>query len=191
LSGLSDVDREAAERVVAHVGAAQVLALDGKVQRLRDLWREAPSVTSFVRHFGCLFCHQMVNDLIVHIPQLVDRGARIVIIGNGTLEQARHFFSERRLPRSGVDVVTDPRRESYAAAGLERGLFKTFNSRSANAYGGARSEGHRVTGLYGDLTQLGGLFVLRPPATLIYSHRSRFAGDHPDMKDVLRHVQVT
>lgn len=188
MSELGDVDREAAERVVAHLGAAQVLALDGKVQRLRDLWRGAPAVTTFVRHFGCLFCHQMVSDLILHIPQIIDRGARIVIIGNGTLEQARHFFSERRLPRSGVDVVTDPRRESYTAASLERGLFKTFNSSSANAYGAARSQGHRVTGLYGDLTQLGGLFVIKPPATLVYSHRSRFAGDHPDMTEVLKHV---
>ena len=188
MSELGDLDRETADRAVAHVGAAQVLALDGKVQRLRELWRDMPSVTTFVRHFGCLFCHQMVNDLILHIPRIIDRGARIVIIGNGTLEQARHFFSERRLPRSGVDVVTDPRRESYAAAGLERGLFKTFNPSSANAYGGARSQGHRVTGLYGDLTQLGGLFVIKPPATLVYSHRSRFAGDHPDMTNVLKHV---
>jgi hypothetical protein len=130
----------------------------------------------------------MVNDLIVTIPRIVERGARIVIIGNGTLEQARHFFSERRLPRSGVDVVTDPRRESFNAAGLERGLLKTFNSSSAAAYGAARARGHRVTGLLGDLTQLGGLFVIKPPATLVYSHRSRFAGDHPDMDDVLKHV---
>jgi peroxiredoxin len=170
------------------MAAAQVLALDGRVNRLRDLWGQAPNVTTFVRHFGCLFCHQMVNDLVVYIPRLVERGARVVIIGNGTLEQARHFFSERRLPRAGVDVVTDPRRESYAAAGLERGMLRTFNARSAAAYGAARGQGHRVTGLLGDLTQLGGLFVIQPPATLVYAHRSRFAGDHPDMTQVLRHV---
>ncbi|HVW90300.1 MAG TPA: peroxiredoxin-like family protein [Gaiellaceae bacterium] len=188
MSEFSGLDREAAERIVAQVAAAQVLALDGRVHRLRDLWRGVPNVTTFVRHFGCLFCHQMVNELVTRIPEIVGRGARVVIIGNGTLEQARHFFSERKLPRSGVDVVTDPRRESYAAAGLERGLFRTFNGSSATAYRAARARGHRVTGLFGDLTQLGGLFVIQPPATLVYAHRSRFAGDHPDMTDVLRHV---
>jgi hypothetical protein len=188
VSGFGDVDRQAAGRAIAQLAAAQVLALDGRVYRMRDLWRDTPSVTTFVRHFGCLFCHQMVNDLILYIPRIVERHARIVIVGNGTLEQARHFFSERRLPRGGVDVVTDPRRESYGAAGLGRGLLKTFNRSSATAYGAARSHGHRVTGLFGDLTQLGGLFVIKPPATLAYAHRSRFAGDHPDMDDVLRHV---
>jgi peroxiredoxin len=188
VSEFSGLDRDAAERIVTQVAATQVLALDGKVHRLRNLWGSVPSVTTFVRHFGCLFCHQMVADLVTRVPEILDRGARVVIIGNGTLEQARHFFSERKLPRSGVDVVTDPRRESFAAAGLERGIFRTFNGRAVTAYGAARAHGHRVTGLFGDLTQLGGLFVIRPPATLVYAHRSRFAGDHPEMTDVLRHI---
>ncbi|HEX3598286.1 MAG TPA: peroxiredoxin-like family protein [Polyangiaceae bacterium] len=175
---------------MTQVAVAQVLALDGKVHRLRDLWRESTTVTTFVRHFGCLFCHQMVSDLVTYIPSIVARGARVVIIGNGTLEQARHFFSEKKLPRSGVDVVTDPRRESYKAAELERGIARTFlNSGSIAAYRTTRSQGHKVTGLFGDLTQLGGLFVIRPPVSLLYAHKSRFAGDHPDMEKVLLHLR--
>jgi len=171
---------------VAQVAVAQVQGIDGKTHRLRDLWRDTTSVTTFVRHFGCLFCHQMVSDLVEYVPGILERGARIVIIGNGTLEQARHFFSVKKLPRDGVDVVTDPRRESYTAAGLERGIARTFlNAGSVAAYGAAKTQGHKVTGLFGDLTQLGGLLVVRPPATLLYAHKSRFAGDHPDMLKVL------
>jgi len=174
------------DRLVAQVAVAPVQGLDGKTHRLRELWRDKTSVTTFVRHFGCLFCHQMVGDLVQHLPGIIERGARVVIIGNGTLEQARHFFSVKKLPRDGVDVVTDPRRESYAAAGLERGMVRTFlNPGSFTAYGAAKSLGHRVTGLFGDLTQLGGLLVVRPPATLLYAHKSRFAGDHPDMHKVI------
>jgi hypothetical protein len=179
-----------ADRTVTQVAVAHVLTLDGKVHRLRDLWRDTTTVTTFVRHFGCLFCHQMVSDLVTFIPDIVQRGARVVIIGNGTLEQARHFFLEKKLPRSGVDVVTDPRRESYAAAGLERGVSRTFlNAGSVVAYGAARLHGHKGTGLFGDLTQLGGLFVIKPPASLIYAHKSRFAGDHPDMAKVLSYLR--
>ncbi len=178
-----------AERIVTQVAIAQVLALDGKTHRLRDLWGSTITVTTFVRHFGCLFCHQMVSDLVTYIPRIIERDARVVIIGNGTLEQARHFFSEKKLPRAGVDVVTDPRRESFAAAGLERGVARTFlNAGSVTAYGAAKAQGHRVTGLFGDLTQLGGLFVVKPPASLVYAHRSRFAGDHPDMEKVMQHL---
>lgn len=174
------------DRLVAQVAVAQVQGIDGKTHRLRDLWRDTISVTTFVRHFGCLFCHQMVSDLVVYLPRILAQGARVVIVGNGTLEQARHFFSVKKLPRDGVDVVTDPRRESYAAAGLERGFARTFlNGGSVTAYGAAKSQGHKVTGLFGDLTQLGGLLIVRPPGTLLYAHKSRFAGDHPDMVKVL------
>jgi hypothetical protein len=188
-SEFSAADAEQAERVIAHLAAAPVLALDGKTHRLRDLWSGAATVNTFVRHFGCLFCHQMVSDLVTYIPSIVGRGGHVVIIGNGTLEQARHFFSEKKLPRSGVDVVTDPRRESYAAAGLERGIARTFlNTGAIAAYGAARKQGHAVTGLFGDLTQLGGLFVVKPPASLLFAHKSRFAGDHPDMTQVLSYL---
>jgi hypothetical protein len=174
------------DRLVAQVAVAPVLGLDGKTHRLRELWRDATSVTTFIRHFGCLFCHQMVGDLVEHLPRILERGARVVIIGNGTLEQARHFFSVKKLPRDGVEVVTDPRRESYAAAGLERGITRTLlNMGSVAAYGAAKSQGHKITGLFGDLTQLGGLLVVQPPATLLYAHKSRYAGDHPDMLKVI------
>jgi hypothetical protein len=53
------------------------------------------------------------------------------------------------------------------------------------AFGGAKAQGHRITGLFGDLTQLGGLLVVKPPASLAYFHKSRFAGDHPDMTAVV------
>jgi hypothetical protein len=175
-----------AGRVVAQIAAASVLGLDGKTHRLRELWRGGTALTTFIRHYGCLFCHQMVSELVTSVPRILESGARIVIVGNGTLEQARHFFSVKHLPRDGVDVVTDPRRESYDAAGLERGFVRTFlHPGAAGAYKSARSQGHRVTGLLGDLTQLGGLFIVKPPGVLVFAHKSRYAGDHPDMKEVL------
>jgi len=182
-------DRDDADRVVAQIAAAAVLGIDGKTHRLRELWGQGVSVTTFIRHFGCLFCHQMVSDLVAAVPRILERGARVVIVGNGTLEQARHFFSVKQLPREGVDVVTDPRRESYAAAGLERGYARTFlHPGAASAYKTARAQGHRITGLLGDLTQLGGLFIVKPPGVLVYAHKSRYAGDHPDMGEVLTNL---
>jgi peroxiredoxin len=174
------------EHLVAHLAAVQVSGLDGRAVRIREFWRRATTVTSFVRHFGCLFCHQMVHDLVIAVPTILDRGAQVLIVGNGSVEQARRFFSSKKLPRDGVAVVTDPERESYRAAGLERGYARTFLHPGAQrAFGAARGQGHRVTGLFGDLTQLGGLLVVKPPASLAYFHKSRFAGDHPDMSEVV------
>ncbi|HVU05704.1 MAG TPA: peroxiredoxin-like family protein [Polyangiaceae bacterium] len=183
-----DQDTLATDRLVAQIAAAPVVTLEGTTTRIRELWKSAPTVTSFVRHFGCLFCHQMVEDLVASVPAVLARGARVVIVGNGSLEQARRFFAEKRLPREGVHVVTDPDRGAYKAAGFERGLLKTFNRDSVKAYGHAQKQGFRITGLFGDLTQLGGVLVVKPPASMVYFHKSRHAGDHPRMAEVIRAI---
>jgi len=172
--------------VVAHLAAARVVGIDGGVVRIREFWRTKTTVTSFVRHFGCLFCDQMVHDLVQTVPEILARGAQVLIVGNGTVEQARRFFSSKKLPRDGVAVVTDPDRESYKVAGFDRGYARTFlHPGASKAFGAAKSQGHRIMGLFGDLTQLGGLLVVKPPATLAYLHKSRFAGDPPDMAEVV------
>jgi peroxiredoxin len=189
MSDATDVELVAQDKLVAQLAASPVFTLDGNAARIRELWQGRPSVTSFVRHFGCLFCHQMVQALVDTVPDIVARGARVVIVGNGSIDQARHFFSLKGLPREGVAVVTDPERESYKAMGFERGLGRTFLHPGARrAFGGARAQGHRITGLFGDLTQLGGLLVVKPPAQLVYLHRSKFAGDHPKMDEVIRAI---
>src|SRR5258706_16354860 len=49
---------------------------------------------------------------------------------------------------------------------------------AASAYKTARAQGHRVPGLLGDLTQLGGLFIVKPPRVVLSRQQSRYAGDH-------------
>ncbi len=186
MSGSLENEPVERDRLVAHLAAAPVIDLDGHQHRIREFWQRRTTVTSFVRHFGCLFCHQMVADLVGSVPFILERGAQVLIVGNGSVEQARRFFTSKKLPRDGVDVVTDPDRESYKAAGFERGYARTFlHPGASKAYGAAKAQGHRITGLFGDLTQLGGLLVVKPPAALAYLHRSRFAGDHPNMTEVL------
>jgi hypothetical protein len=178
------------EQIAARIAVARVLTLDGETVRLRELWRDSVSVTGFLRHFGCLFCHQMVEDLVTAVPEIISRGAKAILIGNGSIEQAQRFFASKGLPREGVVLATDPERESFRIAGFERGYTRTFlNPTSIRGFAQARKEGHRITGLFGDLTQLGGVLVTRPPALLVYLHRSKFAGDHPEMAEVLRAVE--
>ncbi|HEX4341502.1 MAG TPA: peroxiredoxin-like family protein [Polyangiaceae bacterium] len=174
------------QRLINELAATSVMNIEGARIRIRDLWGTRRSVTTFVRHFGCLFCHQMVHELTANVPKILARGACVVIVGNGTVEQARYFFSMKKLPREGVSVVTDPERNSYRAAGLERGVVRAVASVGfARAYSGARAQGFRNKGIFGDFSQLGGVLVVEPPASLLFHQKSKFAGDHPNMNDVL------
>jgi len=182
----ADLDVVERDRMVASVAAATVVDLEGRRLRLRELWGGGVVVTTFLRQFGCLFCHRAIADTIAVLPQILARGAHLVIVGNGSIEQAQRFYADKDLPRDGCTVVTDPARETYRAAEMRRGYVRTFfNAGSVREYRAARAEGHRITGLFGDLTQLGGVMVTRPPAQLAFLHRSQFAGDHADPQRIL------
>lgn len=173
-------------RLLARVGGSTVLLASGETTRLRDLWAGQPTVVAFVRQFGCLFCHELVSALAGNAERIRARRARLVIVGNGSIEQAQRFFAEKGLPVAGVVVATDPSRESFRAAELERGVVKTFfNAGSRDAYARARRGGFAITGVAGDTFQLGGILVVHPGSRLTYRHASKFAGDHASIDDVI------
>ena len=185
-----DLDLVDQDRLVAGVAAATVLTLDSRRVRLREIWGDDVVVTIFLRQFGCLFCHRAIAEIVAIVPEVIAAGARLVFVGNGSVNQAQRFYAEKKLPREGCTVVTDPERDSFRAAELRRGFARTFlNAGSVRAYRDARADGHRITGLFGDLTQLGGLMVTRPPARLVMLHRSQYAGDHADPSAVLASVR--
>ncbi|MCA9574265.1 MAG: AhpC/TSA family protein [Sandaracinaceae bacterium] len=173
----------------AALAAARCLDLDGNPVRLRDVFDDRPTVVTLVRQFGCLFCHELVAELIEGADAITRAGGHQVIVGSGSVNQARKFAEHKGLPRPDVTLLTDPERASYDAALVRRSWIATFLHPSAwSAYARARHDGHAITGSFGDVPQLGGIFVVRPPATLVFEHRSRFAGDNPSLDEVVAAV---
>lgn len=177
------------EQFVASLAAQRVLARDGSVVRLRQVWGTRTAVQVFLRHFGCLFCHQMVAEVLEASQRIVAEGGHVVLVGCGNVEQGLKFAREKGIPREGVELYCDPGRETYDAASLDRSYMKTFlNTGARKAYVSARREGFANAKVAGDVAQLGGVAVITAPAHLHYLHRSRFAGDHPDVDDILAAV---
>lgn len=174
---------------VQALAAAKCLDLDGRSVRLREAFAEKPTVLALVRHFGCLFCHELVSELITESDRIARAGGHVVVVGPGSLEQAKKFAKHRGLPREGVSLYADPERASFEGAQLPRSWVLTFLHPGAwDAYGRATQKGHAISGAHGDVPQLGGVFVVRPPAELTFEHRSRFAGDHPTIEAIVDQV---
>ena len=105
-----------------------------------------------------------------------------MVIGNG----AQHFAAAFR-EDMGLDcpLLVDPELRAYRAAGLRRGRVELLSPRlPLNAMRALRA-GYRQTSVQGDPWQLGGVFVIRPDATLAYRHASREAGDHAPIEAIL------
>ncbi len=110
------------------------------------------------------------------------RGAEIVVVGNGSIAQARDFREAE-----GVDfaLYVDPGLAAYRAAGLRRGLFTALNVRTVRAALRARRAGFRQTAVAGDAWQQGGTFVVARGGRVVFAHASETAGEHATPAAVL------
>ena len=161
---------------------ATVLDEEKKVVRLGDLWAKQPTVLTFVRHFGCIFCREHVIELQKEIDQVHRLGAEIVVIGNG----APHFIHGfRELTGFGGPIYTDPSRKSYDLANMKRGWSTFLNPRAVTNLARAFVGGARQGSVQGDPTQQGGTLVVAPSGRVLFHHVSETAGDHPKLAKLL------
>lgn len=168
--------------VATKLAGIDLLDPSGKKVRLGDMWGEKPVVLAFIRHFGCLFCREQVADLRGELKQIHDRGAELVVVGNGRPEQARDFKEKQKIT---FPLLTDPALEAYRAAGLRRGLISSLGPRSMLHGLRALSSGNVQTSVKGDPWQQGGVFVITPAGKVLFTQRSKEAGDHADTADIL------
>jgi peroxiredoxin len=163
-----------------------VLDQDGRAVRLGSVWETRPIVLVFVRHFACLFCRQQVAQLRASIDRIHDLGAELVVIGNGTPEQARTFREEQRLD---TPLYTDPERNAYRALEMRHGRKTVTHPRVMLHAIKALLQGFRQTSVAGDPLQQGGVLVIEPGGVERYRYISREAGDHPSPDAILASLQ--
>lgn len=128
---------------------------------------------------------------MAQLRQFKDRfdaiGARVVLVGMGTVEQTADFVRQLEVP---FPMACDPRRRAYAAFALKRMPPLGFLS-PALAFKGlaAVSRGHGMGFPKGDVRQLGGLFVIDSQGTIIHRHEARDPSDHPEPAAILTLLQ--
>jgi len=116
-----------------------------------------------------------VVQLHRRIDDIRATGAELYVIGNGSPS-----FMDGFREATGWDgpLYTDPSLEVYTAAGLKRGVLRTFSARSTVKALGALREGFRQGRTHGDPWQQGGVLVVAPSGDVLWSHASERAGDN-------------
>ena len=79
---------------------------------LLELVDESPLLLIFLRHFGCSFCRQTLDEVSKLRSQIEAKGIRPVFVHLGTPERAKPYFDYYHL--SDIERVSDPPASLYA-----------------------------------------------------------------------------
>jgi AhpC/TSA antioxidant enzyme len=129
-----------------------------------------------------MHCREHVVQLHHRIDDLKATGAEIVVIGNGSPSFIDGFREETgwRGP-----IYVDPSLEVYKAAGLKRGVLRTFSPAAALRSIGTLSRGVRQGRTQGDPWQQGGVLVISRSGDVLWSHASAGPGDNASAEQIL------
>jgi peroxiredoxin len=148
---------------------------------LLELLDESPLLLIFLRHFGCSFCRQTLDDVSRIREQIEARGIRPVFVHLGTPERAKPYFDYYHL--SDVERVSDPEASLYARPVFALPRKNVFSQLlvlevwKAWLLGAVRKYG--VGMLKEDADQMPGIFYLRQRA-IVRAYRYKTIADQPD-----------
>ncbi len=117
-----------------------------------------------------------------------EAGARLMVIGQGTPEQAGHFRESQGVE---LELLVDPERRAYKAAGAKKATFSELLGPRVVARGIRRSlaSGVRQGRTVGHPAQLGGVMLVMPDGSVPYVHLADDASDNPPNEEVLAAVR--
>jgi peroxiredoxin len=146
---------------------------------VEGLSRTQPVLLVFLRHAGCMFCREALEDLGRHRRTIEASGAAIVLVHMGEPQFGRAFFQKYGL--SGIPQISAPDCSLYRAFGLHRTSFLfTLNPKIwARAFQAGVLEGHGVGRFVGDILQMPGIFLIFH-GQVLRSYRHQSPADRPD-----------
>jgi peroxiredoxin len=148
-----------------------------------------PVMLIFLRHFGCTFCREGLDEISKKRSEIEAAGTKIVFVHMTENKIAEKYFTEYNLPN--VTHISDPECEFYLAFGLVKGNFsqlfgfqnwaKAFNTGLVKGYGWANQ--------IGDGFQMPGVFVLQD-GEIKSSFIHKFASDQPDYSELSKCCEI-
>lgn len=130
-------------------------------QSLLKLSFEQPVMLVFLRHFGCTFCREALDDLSRQREDLAALGSRLVLVHMSDNPTAEKYFHRYRL--NNIDHISDPECKFYAAFNLAKGsLTQLFGLRSwIRGFEAGVLDGHGIGWQIGDGFQMPGIFIIQ------------------------------
>jgi peroxiredoxin len=147
-------------------------------ETLGELTAGRPVLLVFLRHFGCTFCREAVDEISKKRGALEAAGTRIAFVHLGTEEKANAFFTPYGL--QDAPRFADPEGKLYEAFGLARAEWRQYlNQESILRMLVAWLNGNFVGLPAGDVQRMPGAFLVRD-GEIRKSFRHKLVSDRPD-----------
>jgi hypothetical protein len=153
---------------------------------LLELVDESPVLLIFLRHFGCSFCRQTLDDVSRIRAQIEGQGVRPVFVHLGSPERAKPYFDYYHL--SDIERVSDPEASLYGRPVFALPRKNVFSQFLVPAVWGGWLKGamrkHGIGMIREDADQMPGIFYLRN-RTIVRAFRYKTIADQPDYLNLI------
>ena len=152
---------------------------------LLDLSYEKPIMLIFLRHFGCQFCRQAMDELSQKREELTEAGTELIFVHMAENDVAETYFKKFNL--EGVEHVSDPDCRYYAVFGLVKGSFtQLFGLQTwIRGFSNKAKYGNEMGKHLGDSFQMPGAFMLHK-GEIKDQHIHKIASDTPDYDKLIQ-----
>ena len=152
-----------------------VILDSGAESRLSEVIQNETSALVFLRHFGCIFCREQLEEL-------GKTDSPLVFVGRGTPSDAIKLQEEVGYIRP---MICDVQGRLFEEAGCARASLSQMGG-LATVRSGFRAfgKGNRMNRPKSDPRQLGGTIVIQPNGEIMWRYMSQFAGDHPTLGQI-------
>lgn len=158
----------------------------GELRRLSEFWANGPALVMFWRHFGCGCGVDRAGRLASELPEYLEAGLSIVIVGQGEPERAADYKLKYGIT---VPVLSNPDAELYRAYGVghwqpEQLLFDAPAEYLEHppALGQELLTARRELGrpMVDDPWRAAAEFVVGPTGTVRFGYSYQYCEDFPD-----------
>lgn len=150
---------------------------------LRSLSDERPTLVVFLRHSGCTFCREALEDLRQKRHSLEQKGTSLALVYLSPEASILPLIERYQL--ADVDRFADPDRLLYQAFELRRGsIWHLFGGPIFwRGFLAAIVHRHGFGMIAGDPAQMPGAFLLHH-GRIVRSYRHRYSADRPDYEQL-------
>ncbi len=133
----------------------------------------------FLRHFGCTFCREALDDIADQRAEIENSGTAIALVHMVHAKEAEAYLDKKGLTE--ISHFSDPNKELYEAFRLERGqLAQLFGPKSiVRGFQAGVLKGHGIGKLAGDGFQMPGVFLISGDE-ILNSFKHDSAADRPN-----------